>query len=319
MQQFDLRTSIRSHLDIPIGDPFGYGQPNMPFILGAAAGIGSVAAIGTAVGVAATVTAVAATVAVACTAISLVMTVVGLATGDKDLLKVAGYIGIAGAVTGVGALAGGAAAGAASGAAAAAAPAASGGAGAVGGASAATTSTAAAAITPELSSIAAPLATPAITAPVASNTITGGLGTLGEAGAAAMESTLPAATAGGLGANLGATAPAAIGSQAGDFFSGITGPQMLDIGKAGAGMLSAGATYQGNNRFMENQEAQTEIKRQQQLDDQRRKDVQAQNANTQGHLNMSARPLTPAEIEQKRIQDAEQARRTAGILTGVNK
>jgi hypothetical protein len=77
-------------------------RKNMPFIITAGVTAAGALAAGTVAGTAAVVASVTVAAAVA-TAASLVMTVVSFATGDKELGKIAGYVGLAGGVMGAGA------------------------------------------------------------------------------------------------------------------------------------------------------------------------------------------------------------------------
>jgi hypothetical protein len=93
-----LSLSISRQLasDYPIGDPFSgaaYGKREFPFIIAPA-----VAAVGTAVGFAATAVAVVGAVSAIATVVGIGLTVVGAVTGDKDLMKIGGIIGIAGGI-----------------------------------------------------------------------------------------------------------------------------------------------------------------------------------------------------------------------------
>ena len=103
-------------LGMPIGDPFGgpaYGELNMPFAIGpsvaaAAASIGTAATLGTAASIGTAALATASAIGTIAAVAGTVMSVVGLVTGDNDLIKLGGIIGIAGGVTSLasGALAG---------------------------------------------------------------------------------------------------------------------------------------------------------------------------------------------------------------------
>lgn len=120
MNKTYLSLSVSRQLrgEFPIGDPFGgpaYGEKNMPFaavggaiaaaataassalgITAAAGAISAAVATGTGIGAAIslTVTAIANVAMVA----GLAMTVVGVATGDKELMKIGGIVGLAGGV-----------------------------------------------------------------------------------------------------------------------------------------------------------------------------------------------------------------------------
>lgn len=99
-------------IGLPVGNAFSgapFKQKLMPF----GPLIGAFAAIGTAATVASTVTAVVGAVAMTAAYAGVAMTVVGLATGDKELMKIGGIVGLAGA--GVGMMTGGIAAAASGG------------------------------------------------------------------------------------------------------------------------------------------------------------------------------------------------------------
>jgi len=105
MNKNTLSLSVSRQLagDFPVGDPFGgaaYGERNMPFIIAPA-----FAAVGTAVAAGAGAMAVAGAVVTAVGAVATVagigMTVVGAITGNESLMKIGGYVGLAGGVAGL--------------------------------------------------------------------------------------------------------------------------------------------------------------------------------------------------------------------------
>jgi hypothetical protein len=141
---FDLKPSryaVRLQLDKEFGGydyrqeqrmcnmPFGFIAAGAASIASAVGATGIAATIGAGLATGATVGAIAgatlATISVVATTVGLAMTVVGAITGDKGLMKIGGYVGLAGGVAGLASSAIGASA------AAAAAPLAEGGAGAV--------------------------------------------------------------------------------------------------------------------------------------------------------------------------------------------
>lgn len=320
MHRTRLSLAVAGHLDIPVGDPFGgaaYGKKEMPFIVGPAIGTlatavtAGVAAAGGAMAVAGAVSGIAMVA-------GLAMTVVGLATGNEDLMKIGGYVGLAGGVGGLATSMMGAGTAVASTAVSAATPAANAGAStAATGGLAGATEAAKAAITPALSSV-APAAPAAFTATQAA---TGGTGLLGNAGALAIT---PALSGTGIGSNVGAGIGAGVGTgvgqsvnaassyvpnQTGSFFDYLTSSQgLMEIGKVGAGALSGMAKQdQLDKQNKINQEAIDYSKM--------AAERQYQNANTQGRLSISTRPLTQAERDQAKMNQAARARRNAELLT----
>lgn len=95
--EFILTKRETEFFGLPIGNAFGgapFKKKEMPFFIAPAiAAIGAATTIATTIG--AVVTAIGTVAAVAGTA----MTVVGLATGDKELMKIGGIVGLAGGVT----------------------------------------------------------------------------------------------------------------------------------------------------------------------------------------------------------------------------
>jgi hypothetical protein len=121
MDYLSLSISRALAKEHPVGDPFGgpaYGDRNMPFFIGpaigaAAATVGAVgttvaagsaaAAAGVAVGAVTATTAaisVVSAIATVVTVVGTVLTVVGAVTGNEKLLKVGGYMALAGGVAG---------------------------------------------------------------------------------------------------------------------------------------------------------------------------------------------------------------------------
>lgn len=94
-----LRMAI--HAELAPYDAFGgaaYGKKEMPFAISAGIAAGSAMAAGAAI----TAAGVAAVVAGTAVAAGLTMTIVGMATGDKELIKIGGYVGLAGGIAGMG-------------------------------------------------------------------------------------------------------------------------------------------------------------------------------------------------------------------------
>jgi hypothetical protein len=330
MNRYRLSIAIAGHLDIPTGDPFGgpaYGKREMPFIVGPA--IGTIATAVTA-GVAAAGGAMAVVGAVSSIAMvaGLAMTVVGAITGDKDLMEIGGYVGLAGGVGGLATSLVGTGTAAASAAATAATPAANAGAttAAQGGMTGATEA-ATAAITPAFASAApqtALTAAPSAVSGTAQGAISGGSGILGRAGGAALEAAAPTTVSSGLGSSVGAGIGADVGanvgqsvnaassyvpSQTGSFFDYIGSPQgLMEVGKVGAGMIQGMAKQ-------DQLDTQNKIL-QDKLDYERdTTERQYRNSNVQGRLNLRTRPVTQAERDQAKLDQAARARRTAELLT----
>ena len=93
-----LRMAI--HAELAPYDAFGgaaYGKKEMPFAITAGIAAGSAMAAGAAI----TAAGVAAVVAGTAVAAGLTMTIVGMATGDKELMKIGGYVGLAGGIAGM--------------------------------------------------------------------------------------------------------------------------------------------------------------------------------------------------------------------------
>ena len=94
-----LRMAI--HAELAPYDAFSgaaYGKKEMPFAITAGIAAGSAMAAGAAI----TAAGVAAVVAGTAVAAGLTMTIVGMATGDKELMKIGGYVGLAGGIAGAG-------------------------------------------------------------------------------------------------------------------------------------------------------------------------------------------------------------------------
>jgi hypothetical protein len=330
MQKTRLSAAIAGHLDIPIGDPFGgaaYGKREFPFIVGPA--IGTIATAVTA-GVAAAGGAMAVVGAVSSIAMvaGLAMTVVGAITGDKDLMEIGGYVGLAGGVGGLATSLVGTGTAAASAAATAATPAANTGATAAAqGGMTGATEAATAAITPSFASTApqaALTAAPSAVGGTAQGAFSGGTGLLGKAGGAALESVAQPAVGSGLGSSVGAGIGADVGanvgqsvnaassyvpSQTGSFFDYIGSPQgIMEVGKVGAGMIQGMAKQ--DQLDTQNKILQDKIDYEQGVSER-----QYRNSNVQGRLNLRTRPVTQAERDQAKLDQAARARRTAELLT----
>ena len=95
-----ISQTLRGFGEFPIGSAFSgpaYGDRNMPFAAAWAAGMSAAAYIGV-TGVGATIIASASVVATAAMYAGLAMTVVGAITGDKELMTIGGYVGLAGGI-----------------------------------------------------------------------------------------------------------------------------------------------------------------------------------------------------------------------------
>ncbi len=320
------------HAELIPYDPFGgpaYGKKEMPFIIGpavatAATAIGTAAAVGTAAAIGSAAVATVGAIAAVATVAGLAMTVVGALTGNSDLMKIGGIVGLAGGVTSLATGVIGAATSAASTSlSSAATPAAnmSAPAGASGGISAGATNAAANAITPAFSSgvsVAAPVTGTGMNAATASLSAPTGL--LGSAGSTALQSVAPAmqsastglgsSVGSGVGAGLSASAPV---TQSASFFDALMTPQsIIEIGKVGAGMLQGSAEEDQLSELVDKKYSVENAK----LDFEKQKyNTQQTNANTQARMNISARPLTQAELDAAAQRKAESAKKTAQILT----
>lgn len=323
--------AVAIHAEIIPYDPFGgpaYGKREQPFIIGpAVTAIGAAAAAGTAAAIGTAAVATVGAISAIATVAGLAMTVVGAITGNSDLMKIGGIVGLAGGVgslaTGVLNVATSAASSSLSSASSAATPAANmaAGSGASGGISAATTNAAANAITPAFSSgvsAAAPVAGTGMNAATASLSAPTGL--LGSAGSTALQSVAPAmqSASTGLGSSVGASVGSGLNAatpvtQSASFFDALTTPQnMLEIGKIGAGMLQGSAEEDQLSELVNKKYSVENAK----LDFEKQKyNTQQTNANSQGRMNISARPLTQAELDAAAQRKAESAKKTAQILT----
>ncbi len=317
-----------------------------------AAGVsaGAALAAGTVVGTAATLIAVGTVIAGTLVAASLVMTIVGLATGDSKLLKIGGYVGLAGGVAGL-----------AAGAAGAATSSAAEGLGSAG----TTTATEAASNVPTTVINQTPEATRQIAA------VTNATAPMGEAFAqplavhaplqaatpigtnlaetgvqeTARQATITGASKGlgsAVGANVGTSlAPKVAESQTG-FFSFMDSPgfkNTLEVLKVGGDVIGNAATGSMNEDFINQKldlqgrelgligernaqtaafnNAQLAQTQQQQDYNQMVQERQYQNANTQGRGILTARVLTAEERLAASRAKAQQAAANAQILTGA--
>lgn len=345
--------------EIPIGNPFDHELRftrtyEMPFaaigagVLAAAGTIGTAATVGVGVAGGVSIGALAgAVVSLAATAamvVGTVMTIVGAITGDTELMKIGGWVGLAG---GVGAIAS-----------AALAPAVA----SLSSATAVTGTTAAVeqAITPALANAAPTLAsgttgtlaaaaetaiptaaelgysaapalaeTAASTAPSiaasAAPAITPALGTVGAAGAQAVESAMPVAAPTGIGANLAPTVP----FEQSSFFGYLKSPQgILEIGKLGAGALQGMAEANQTNATMDFKDRELNLTSQFKLADlqlaqnnqqytQMANERAYQNANSPSTFSLSAQPVTQAQRDAAKLHQAQLAKQQAGILTAA--
>lgn len=99
-----LRMAI--HSELAPYDAFrgpAYGERNMPFIIGPAVGaasaaIGVAAAAGTAASIGAAAVATVGAISAIATVAGLAMSVIGMATGNKSLMKIGMYVGLAGGI-----------------------------------------------------------------------------------------------------------------------------------------------------------------------------------------------------------------------------
>lgn len=339
MTKYDqLRMAI--HAEIAPYNAFSgaaYGKKEMPFAITAGIAAGSAMAAGAAV----TAAGVAAVVAGTAVAAGLTMTIVGMATGDKELIKIGGYVGLAGGLAGAGLnMAGyGASTFAAQEAAAVAsqaAPAAMTNAAAGGLSSGAAM---AESITPTFGSMANPVAqtgstmqqigagslqqasqsalqniTPTLGTEVASNAVKAAPNILAgapqaitpamsELGSTAISAAPVATQAIGGTAAAGATAAKGAGSLF-DFISTPGGVTLLGNVATGIGGAITGS-------------AQNDIYKNKIAFDQQQAAYQASNANAIAPYTMTTTPLTDAQRQQANIDKYNQAKKAAGILTNT--
>jgi hypothetical protein len=326
----------------------------MTAAISAGVGAGVALASGSAAAVAAvggTLAAVASVVAGTLVAVSLVMTVVGLATGDSKLMKIGGYVGLAGGVAGLAAGAAGAGASAASEGAMSAVPAASDAAtaSAAGGLGNAATQAGKAAITPALSNVAQSAITPVAQAATTTGNqalVQAGTQGLGQAGTQAIESAVTPTMEAGLGSNIGTNvgtnlAKTGVENQTG-FFSFMDSPGFkggLELAKLGGSVIGNMANGSMNEDFMNEKldlqgkelgligernaqtaafnNAQLAQTQQQQDYNQMVEERKYQNANTQGRGILTTRVLSAEERLAASRAKAQQAASNAQILTGA--
>lgn len=283
-------------------------KKEMPFaVIGSAISGAVTGAFATGAAVAGTVGGVVASTALVATWVGLGLTIVGAVTGDSDLLKIGGIVGLAGGATGL-AISGAAsltaqataAATATTEAATAAVPAANVGAteAAQGGLLSAS-KTAVDAITPTtLTNVSAqPVANAATAASNAASTAS-----LGTAGSAALETVVPATKA-----------VTDVATQSTSFFDSLLTPQnLLEVGKIGAQMVSGSAQEEmANNRL----EKQQELEREKLAYEKDKYNTQMTNINSPAKFGLNAKQLTPEERDKAAEEKAARARRTAKILT----
>lgn len=336
-----LRMAI--HAELAPYDAFGgaaYGKKEMPFAISAGIAAGSAMAAGAAI----TAAGVAAVVAGTAVAAGLTMTIVGMATGDKELMKIGGYVGLAGGIAGMGLnMAGyGASTFAAQEAAAVAAntanaiPAAATNAAAGGVSSGAALQSA---VTPTFGSMANPVAqTGATMGQIGSGSLQA---TASQALTPAFEAAKTGAmTAGQVAPNILASAPQTItpalselgataikaaptavsaiggttaaGAQsAGTLFDGLT-----DFMKTPGGITLLGSTAQGIGTAITGS-AQNDIYKNKIAFDQQQEAYKMANANAIAPYGMTTTQLTDAQRQQANIDKYNQAKKAAGILTNT--
>lgn len=318
------------------GDPESRWQATQPqqqqMPLAIAAGVTAGAALASTAGVAAgvaTAIAVSAVIAGTLVAVGLVLTIVGLATGNSKLSKIGGYVGLAGGVVGIGA-----------------------------GLAGSLTSTATSQVGTQVGAEAAKSATAAaapIVQPAATNTTTSALSSelIAQAGKPAISSAettignqvgqaLSPQASGLSSLNQTVAAPPVVATPVADtggFFSFLETPAFkgaLEVGKVVVPGLIKGAygselasqnldlkrqelsLFGERNKFEADNNTATLAQKQQQLDyEQARQTRQDKNANTQGRGILTTQVLT-AEDRLKASRDkAAQAALNAKILTGT--
>ena len=335
------------HAELAPYDAFGgaaYGKKEMPFAITAGIAAGSALAAGAVVGTAATAAAIGAVVAGTAVAAGLTMTIVGMATGDKELMKIGGYVGLAGGIAGAGLnMAGfGAEAFSAMESAASAANAANAIPAAATNAAAGGISSGAAlesAVTPAFQSMANPVAqTGATMGQIGSGSLQA---TASQALTPAFEAAKTGAmTAGQVAPNVLANAPQAItpalselgataikaaptaaqaiggttaaGAQgAGTLFDGL-----IDFVKTPTGVATLG-TLASSYATRQTQGATNDIYKNKIAFDQQQEAYKMANANAIAPYNMTTTQLTDAQRQQANIDKYNQARKAAGILTNT--
>jgi len=274
-------------------------------------------------------------VATVATVVGLALTIVGAATGDQDLLKIGGIVGLAG---GVASIAGGivnasvqaGTAAAAQGTTAATATVGSG-----------ATNAAANAITPTFASQGAQVAAqvaPTVAQNAATSAITpafqsavGGVGAaaapgvLNTAASSSIAPALESATTSGVGAtgtNIAGslTAPSGVGTsaQTGSYFQNLTAQNpLLELGKIGSGFLQGANDSANFEAKLDLQKQEIGINREQLEFTKLQYANQQKNANFQGQLSIAATPVSPQAATTYKNQQASQARQQGAILTGA--
>ena len=286
----------------------------MPFAIAA----GVAAGAGIAAGAAVTVGAVAAIAAGVATAASLVMTVVGLATGDKGLMQIAGYVGLAGGLVGGAASLGTEGAAAAADAAGAAAANASTDTGALQAASAAAANGDSAAVA-NLQSVADQTVSGASNAYDAGYNASINSSIMGTGNSAINNSESPTSTA------LGAAKSAPVKSAPVQTITPTTpvstpnsSQSWLDFMKApssngtGLAQVATGA-LQGLNQ-QNNLQTQNDLIAQNNNFNQYMQKNALYNANSPGSLNLTVAPVDPASAQAYKLAQAKLASKQSGIL-----
>jgi hypothetical protein len=335
MNRTYLARAVAANLDLPVGDPFGgpaYGRKDFPFIVAPAV----TAAVATT-----TVATVATAVAAVATMAGLAMSVVGLITGDEDLVKIGGFVGLAGGVTGLATSAfsaGTSVAAEAASAASQAAPAASGVQGAMGGLGG-STSAMESAITPAFQGAGQALTAPAQSAIQTGGQMLGGAGLLGKAGTSAAQEALTPALSTGLGSDVGAGLGTSLGKVGADVGADLGKDLGANLGKAssytpkgdgsffdfldfgaaeGKGGWEAvkigGSVLEGMAKS-DATDKQTQLLRDKYEYDKSAKERAYANANTFGRLNLGFNAPSQAQRDKAQLDQAEMARRKAAILT----
>lgn len=315
--------------EMPIGNPYApenkfdrtYQLPFIvgPAVAGAATAISAAAAAGTAAAIGSAVVATASAIGAIATVAGLAMTVVGAITGDEDLMKIGGYVGLAGGVTG---LATSAISGATSAATTAATEGVKAGTQAAGQAATQATTSAASNVA-NVGSKVAETATQAIQPSITSagtdivgKSIQGATqpagGLLGEAGKAALTPTsmseLPKLGA-DIGTNAGNVGLQQAPTQTASFFDQLMQPtNLLEIGKIGAGALSGMNKSDQFDRTLELQQQQLQHNIDQDT-------LHNRNSNYQGRGMLSTRALTQEERDAAAAKKATRAKKMATILT----
>lgn len=346
-----LRMAI--HSELAPYDAFSgsaYGERNMPFIIGpaigaASAAIGVAAAAGTAASIGAAVVATVGAISAVATVAGLAMSVIGMATGDKSLMKIGMYVGLAGGIGSLGTMGANAALNATSAsyqAATSAATAAQTASGATSGlegitnagsafeAGAATPQaalqgaqqTATGAVANTAGNVLADTSSKALTEPTAlggnANTLTGSTSSLGQ-------STPVSLTQGGGDLNLagnisnkitpsmpGSTAISNMTADASTASSGATTASgffdkatLMTIGGTGLAGIYKGYAQQQQN----------DITQQQNAYNQGVTNFQVNNLNHPAAYGYTAPPVTAQQQQAGQINNAQRAKQTAGVLT----